>query len=391
MPNMPDLLRRYSLWDAYFGAAAGATVLLVATTGSESVVARVWAVVALSGLVVWYAVYGRPLMRDEIEDHRAYVYFAGVLVFFMPAVLLVSASSYALLALCPQAYMLMSALRATGMVLLLNAFDVGAAYVQTGDWADTARGPLPVAVMVVAGSAVFGTWARSVSEQNEERARLIVQLNGSRAQVARLSHEAGVLAERQRLAGEVHDTVAQGLTSIIMLIQAADAEVERDVAQARRHLDLALATARDNLAEARAFVGALTPTDLEGSSLPDALRRLVDRFTREAGVQASFSTDGDLDELPTAIEVVLLRAAQESLTNVRKHAEARHVAVHLAGAGDRVSVTVTDDGRGFDPGEASGGYGLDAMRARVEQVSGTLRIDSIPGRGSTVRVEVPKR
>ena len=382
--------RRFTPWDAWFGVAAAATVLLV-VTGDEPTTARGWAVAALAGLAAWYLAYGQPLVREEIEDHRAYVYFAGAAVLFALAVALVDASSFVLLALCPQAYMLMSAVRATVLVVLLNAVFVGLAQLETGDWADTARGPLPVALVVVAASAVFGTWARGVSTQNDERALLIVELNRSRAEVARLSHEAGTLAERQRLAGDVHDTVAQGLTSIVMLVQAADAELDRDTGQARRHLDLALATARDALAEARAIVGALTPGDLTGSSLPDALRRLAERSTRETGVVATFSADVPVGELPTAVEVVLLRAAQEALTNVARHAGADTVSVHLERTEDVVTVTVADDGRGFDPTEASGGYGLNAMRARVDQVSGRLSVDTAPDRGTTVQVEAPVR
>ncbi|MEV7231066.1 MULTISPECIES: sensor histidine kinase [Polymorphospora] len=389
MEDTPTWLNRFPMWDAYFGLVAVGTSGFVATTGSVPVVARAWAVALLAGLAAWYWLYGRPLIRGEIEDRRAYLYFAGVVVLMTPAVALVSVSSFALLALCPQAYMLMDALRATIAVLVLNVADVAVAYESTRDLADTVAGPLPVAATIVVGSAVFGTWARRVTTQNDERARLIRQLDGSRAEVARLSHEAGMLAERQRLAGDIHDTVAQGLTSVIMLIQAADAELERDVAQARRHLGLALDTARDNLSEARALVGALTPTELDGSSLADALARLVDRFGRETGVRVDFSTEGEPVGLATAVEVVLLRAVQESLANIRRHAGAGLVTVRLAHLGGTVAVEVADDGRGFDPEKASGGYGLGAMRARVEQVSGKLSVDSEPGRGTTIRVEVP--
>jgi signal transduction histidine kinase len=361
---------------------------LAAPPGSAPGAPRVWALILLAGLACWYLAYGRKLLRNEIEDRRAYVYFAGVFVLFIPALLLVDVSSYALVALCPQPFFLMPTVRATVVVLLLNLSDVVAAYLETRDLADTVKGPLPAALLVAAAATVIGSWARSVSAQNEERARLIAQLDGSRAEVARLSHEAGVLAERQRLAGEMHDTVAQGLTSIIMLIQAADADLKRDVPQARRHLELALATARDNLAEARAMVGALTPTGLAGSSLPDALRRLVQRFARETSVPATFEAEGVVDGLSTAVEVVLLRAVQESLTNVRKHAGASKVAVRLERTADTVAVTVTDDGRGFALDQPSGGYGLSAMRARVEQVAGTVRVESVPGEGTTVRVEV---
>ncbi|MER7168688.1 sensor histidine kinase [Micromonospora sp. NPDC000207] len=391
MSRQPSGLLRSHLWDGYFVLAGGATLAFVATADHEPAVARAWATASLFGLALWYVCYGRRLIREEVEDRRSYVYFAGAAVFFVPAVVLVTAASYALLVLCPQAFMLMRTVPAIGVVVAFNVTDVVAAHLDTRDWADTARGPLPVALMVIVGSAAFGSWARQVSAQNEERARLIAQLDGSRAEVARLSHTAGVLAERQRLAGDVHDTVAQGLTSMIMLIQAAAAEMDRDPGQARRHLDLALTSGRDNLAEARALVGALTPTGLAGSSLPEALRRLADRFVKETGVPATFHGAGPVGEVATAVEVVLLRAVQESLANVRRHAGATRVDVRLERVADGLAVAVTDDGCGFVPDQVGGGYGLAGMRARVEQVSGTVQVDSVPGRGTTVKVEVPDR
>ncbi len=387
--DMPTWQHRFHLWDAYFGLVAVATVILVATIGQAPVVARGWATAMLAGMALWYWFWGRPLMRAEIEDWRGLVYFAGVLLLMVPAVVLVSSSTYALLALCPQAYMLMAALRATLVVLVLNTADVAISYAGTRDLADTVAGPVPVALMVVAGSAVFGTWARRVSAQNDERAALISQLDRSRGEVARLSHEAGMMAERQRLAGDIHDTVAQGLSSIIMLIQAAEAELSRDVAQARRHLGLALDTARDNLSEARALVGALTPAELVDSSLTDALTRLIDRFTRETGIRAECRTEGEPAALAVATEVVLLRSVQESLTNVRKHAGADSVTVSVRYAEKSVIVTIADDGNGFMPDRASGGYGLSAMQSRVAQIFGELSVESAPGRGTVIKVEVP--
>jgi signal transduction histidine kinase len=214
--------------------------------------------------------------------------------------------------------------------------------------------------------------------QSDERAALIRQLDASRAEVSRLSHEAGVLAERQRLAGEIHDTIAQGLSSVVMLIQAAQAEPDRS--RAGRHLTLAAATARDNHDEARALVAALTPPALDGSSLPDALRRLA----------GTLSVTGSPRPLPTPVEVVLLRSAQEALSNARKHAGAASVAVSLSYEREGpVVLEVRDDGAGFDVGSDTGGYGLRGMRSRVELVAGTLAVTSSPGAGTTVRVAIP--
>jgi signal transduction histidine kinase len=223
---------------------------------------------------------------------------------------------------------------------------------------------------------------------SDERAALIVELDSTRAEVARLSREAGVAEERQRLAGEIHDTIAQGLSSVVMLVEAADAMLVRDPDTARNHLALAARTARENLDEARAMVAALTPSPLAGVGLADALRRLSQRFAAEDSPATTVRVGGDGRPLPTGIEVVLLRVAQEALTNVRKHAKASTVELELAYTSGGVSLEVSDDGAGFDAAALSPGYGLDAMRARVEQVGGRLIITSAPDSGTIVRAEV---
>jgi signal transduction histidine kinase len=223
---------------------------------------------------------------------------------------------------------------------------------------------------------------------SDERAALIRELNSTRAEVARLSREAGIAEERQRLAGDIHDTVAQGLSSVVMLVEAADVVLTRDPAAARAHLTLAARTARENLDETRAIVAALTPSPLTDASLADALGRLVERFRQDVGAATSMDIAGDARPVPTGTEVVLLRVAQEALNNVRKHAGASTVSLTLAYGAQTVSVQVRDDGCGFDVAALAPGYGLGGMQTRVEQVGGRLSIASTPGAGTTVRTEV---
>jgi signal transduction histidine kinase len=194
-----------------------------------------------------------------------------------------------------------------------------------------------------------------------------------------------VLAERERLAREIHDTLAQGFTSVVVLLELAESEVDTDPAAARQRLATARATARQNLAEARALVAALSPADLQVAPLPEAIGRLVDRFGAETGLAARLSVSGEPRSLPANEEVVLLRSAQEALANVRKHAGAGRVEVSLDSTGTRTSLAVADDGAGFDPAAPTGGYGLAGMRRRVEEIGGTLSIHSGPG---GTRVEV---
>ncbi|MFC0528931.1 sensor histidine kinase [Phytohabitans kaempferiae] len=376
---------RWWRWDAYFAVVAVGSAAFVASDRPESTPARIAAVALIVAMAGWYAGFGRALLRGEEEDWRGYVYLGGLLVLFAGAVGLADSSSFVLLAIAPQAYMAMPAGPATAVVVAFAATQTGAFLIRTGDLRDTVRIQLPIAAIIVLIAAFTGTWGRRMAGQNTERAELIEQLETSRGEVARLSHEAGVTAERQRLAGDIHDTVAQGLSSVVMLVQAADAALDRDHEEARRHLAFAARIARENLAESRALVAALTPAPLADSSLADALARLA------ASAGGTFTVAGTARQLPTSVEVVLLRAVQESLANVRKHAGATTVAVTLGYAADAVALEVCDDGRGFTPAtDGSGpGYGLASMRARVEQIAGSLTVDSAPGRGTTVRISVP--
>jgi signal transduction histidine kinase len=236
------------------------------------------------------------------------------------------------------------------------------------------------------------TW---LADRLEERSRLVCELESTRAELAVTHHEAGVRVERERMAREIHDTLAQGFTSILMLLQAAKITVDSDAAATRKRLELAERVARDNLDEARALIAAQSPAAGAGPVEPLALvlGRTVASLGEELEVAADFRVDGSEFELSPTVQVVLVRALQESLANIRKHAEARSVAVELTYRPHGARLTVADDGRGFDPnvepGQGTGGYGLPGMRARLAQVGGVVELVSAPGQGTTVRVEVP--
>lgn len=209
--------------------------------------------------------------------------------------------------------------------------------------------------------------------------------------------QAAVLDERQRLAREIHDTLAQGFTSIVMHLEAAEGAMPGEWPAVQQHLDQARRTARESLLQARRLVWALRPAILERTSLPTAVERVVARWMADTGIAARATITGMACPLPTAAEIALLRAVQEALANVRKHARAGQVAVTLSYMGDLVVLDVQDDGVGFDPAEvqappavdAHGGFGLAAMRERLEQLGGTLLVESAPGEGTTLVVEVP--
>jgi signal transduction histidine kinase len=213
----------------------------------------------------------------------------------------------------------------------------------------------------------------------------------------RAGRQAGVLKERQRMAHEIHDTLAQGFTSIVMNLEAAEGTLPRDLGRARHHLDQAQFTARESLTEARRLVWALRPEPLESASLPEAIGRLTKRWSEESRVGADVTVTGHPRPLSPEIEATLFRAAQEALNNVRKHARASRVALTLSYMGDMVALDARDDGVGFDPlrtaikakDRTSGGFGLKGMRERIEQAGGSLSVESAPGEGSTLAVELP--
>ncbi|GAA1544770.1 sensor histidine kinase [Actinomadura kijaniata] len=218
--------------------------------------------------------------------------------------------------------------------------------------------------------------------------RIVDDLVRTRDELAAAQRAAGVLAERQRLSREIHDTLAQGLTSMGMLLQAADREWDHDPGTARAHVRRAADTATANLAEARRFVRALAPPDLAAGSLPDALRALADREN------AAFRVDGVEYPLAPAAQETLLRIAQSAVANAREHAAAPNVVITLSYLDDAVSLDVADDGVGFDPARADPrpgrGYGLRGMRERVAGAGGDLAVESAPGEGTVVAATIPR-
>jgi len=239
--------------------------------------------------------------------------------------------------------------------------------------------------------AVLGLFIGSIARQNSERKRMIEELEAARSELLTAEREAGALGERQRLAGEIHDTIAQGLTSIVLQLETAEAELDRDPGGARQRMRRALATAREGLGEARRALWALRPDVLEREPFHRALERVVKRWSEMTGVEAQTSVTGEMTPLPPSLEVTLLRAVQEALANVHKHAHARRVSVTMSYMGGELSVDVQDDGRGFDPAAKAGGYGLPALRERVEGLGGRVVVESTPGEGTTVAIQVPLR
>jgi signal transduction histidine kinase len=206
-----------------------------------------------------------------------------------------------------------------------------------------------------------------------------------------------VLEERERPAREIHDTLAQGLSSINLLLQAADQEWDSRPEKAREHARTAAATARDGLEEVRRVVRDLAPAELDGAgptgALPSALRRVAAQAG--PGLVVEVRVDGSPLALPVDVAAGLERSARGALANVREHARADRVVVTLTYHPDEVVLDIHDDGRGFDPRQVrpSGtrGRGLAGMRDRASSLGGVAHVESAPGEGTTVSVHLPLR
>ncbi|WP_341947092.1 sensor histidine kinase [Microbacterium sp. LWH11-1.2] len=259
----------------------------------------------------------------------------------------------------------------------------------------------------VIGPLVGGVFAFGISRgylelvrDGRERRRLIASLVATQQEMAalqdelaRTQRESGASAERTRVSRDIHDTVAQSVSSIGMLARSA-LEAD-DAAQSTRALGQIGALAAEGLADARRIVNALMPAELESTALGDALGRMLVRLAEETGIATTLHVDDDLPSLGIDAEVALLRTAQSALANVRSHADATRVVVTLADAGDAIRLDIVDDGIGFDAtrwdaqGGMGGGYGLRSMRARLRELGGGLDVESAPGDGTALSAHVP--
>lgn len=250
------------------------------------------------------------------------------------------------------------------------------------------------AVIVLAGLATVG-YVSSQARVSAERKRLLDELRAAQAARADAERRAGVAAERQRLARDIHDTLTQSLASTVMLLEAAE-EMSRATDPARRHVAQALRSAREGLNESRRVVWSLRPAILEDAPFPGVFGQLADRLAEETGIGVETVTTGQALSLRSDVQTVLLRVAQEALSNVRKHSHATRASVTLSYMDATVVLDVQDDGVGFDAGNGAcqreplaGGFGLAAMRERVASLGGSLLVETAPGEGTTVVATLP--
>ncbi|ANP71269.1 sensor histidine kinase [Cryobacterium arcticum] len=409
-------------WDLI--VAGSLTVLAaIAVEGSERhPVSAAGAVLSLTAVGLAYIVWGRRMLRPRPIpgdrgssgfDHVTYpgsarmlriaiIVGCGVATSFDPNMAtlqtLVFPLIWALADSCRHAVVLSTSLTVvTGVGL----------WVGSGRTPDAAAQAVAIETISLVFALAMGIWITRIATAGAEQRRLVEKLTLAQDELAVLHRDAGSASEREHLAREIHDTIAQSLTSLVMLAQRTRRELDAlpvDTSVAADSVDLIEATGRDALAEARALVASMAPARVGDGDLAHTLARLTERFERETGIQvgvdlAGLGTTGDgtAPALDRALEVVLLRCAQEGLANVRKHSGAGAAHVGVARTGHDIVLTVSDSGRGlgdYTP-DTEHGFGLAGMRDRLALVGGRLEVtDSAAegaggGHGTTLRVTLP--
>ncbi|MFC7490523.1 MULTISPECIES: sensor histidine kinase [unclassified Knoellia] len=267
--------------------------------------------------------------------------------------------------------------------------------VVSGAWLRITDGLDPTLVAGPAGIALVTVIAfRALEREAASRQELLDDLTAAQADLAVAQRHSGALAERTRLSREIHDSVGQGLSSINLLLNAAEQDWAQRPDSARAHVRTAAVTARDGLDEVRRVVRDLAPAGLEESSaqaLPVAVRRAVAQAAHD--LTSEVRVHGDPVPVPPAVASAVVRSVRGALANVVEHSAATRVVVSLTYNADEVLLDVRDDGVGFEPDHVQTGgergRGLTGIRDRAAGLGGSASVESAPGEGTTVSLALP--
>lgn len=396
------ILGAVRVWLADDAAHAGLPVVLL--------VAAALGLVYAGGIVVEYRArrgvgsFSSPTVNQQ---RSARWWWAAVVVLWLSA--LVLANDF-LWVLFPLVFVTLAVLPRPAN--LLAAAVLWAAGVVVVAWLHPQHWHIAVAIGPGIGTvfavAIYVSY-RALHREALTQRRIAEELAATQQELAATEHQAGRLEERERLARDIHDTLAQGLSSIVLLARAGRASASTGAATTKESPESKNAatdvfstiedTARDNLAEARRFVRDLTAPSAQ-ADLPDAITEILQRMRRRGSglgesteFRANFSGDTHR-RLPESVVTAVVRCVQEALNNVAKHAAADNAVVSVAVLGDELTVDIFDDGRGFDPAQApqqesSHGYGLGGIQQRIAALSGTVNIESTPGEGTVVAARIP--
>ena len=379
------LTLRVGLHLLFVGLLAFVLVMaVIAPTRSSTAVIAVAIVMGAT----WLAGTAIHVIGSRSARRRARLgWIASLLLQWAALVWLSPHAAYLVFPLC---FLVLGVMRGAAGILVVavaTAAVVVALGLHTGWSIGGVIGPI-VAAVVAVGLAVG---YRALDAEAREHERLYRELAATQARLTATERAAGVAAERERLAREIHDTVAQSLSSITLLLHAA--ERADPTGAGVEHVQLARRTAGDALAEARGLIRDLAPARLESGGLAGALRSLAEQTSAAGGIEVSVRVADDL-VLPMEHQAALLRIAQGTLGNTLAHADATTAVIEITADATRVRMTVTDDGCGFIPDAAHadatrGSFGLRSVRERVEQLEGEVRIDSARGSGTAIAVELP--
>ena len=388
--------RSYIQVDRWFphGALAlcAGLVALTPTPGSTRTATLALAVAAAAWVAVMHT-FARPPRTDH--PAHSWIYFGGLLAF--ATLLMLRETVFFVFAITGFLHAAVLRPRWT-MFIGTGGASLSILLVTWGGFPKDIGGAVGFVVVFLVQTLIIGFGLYSGEKMFEvDRTRramvrdleaTLAENEGLHAQLLEQAREAGMLDERRRMAREIHDTLAQGLTGIVMQLEAAEHN-RADETVRQRHLDNAGGLARSSLAEARRSVQALGPGLLERGRLPDALEQVTTDWGTLHAVPVELTVSGPCTSLLLPVEVGLLRVTQEALANVAKHAAATRVEVELTCDGRDVHLRVGDNGVGFAAsGPAHTGYGLTSMRQRADELGGRLAVDSRPGCGTTVSVTV---
>ncbi|WP_354593221.1 sensor histidine kinase [Frigoribacterium sp. PvP054] len=374
-------------WDAGLTATAVVSAVLATTSSTGRTTASFVGIGLL--LLAWFGL-ARPVVRRNdgllsvpaVSAAAALVVVGGVAVAATPELAVVQAF------LMPLLWTLLPAPRSAIVANVALCLAISVGFVVSIGWSTEAVSTAATSEgLSLVFSIALGLWITTIARVGAERGRLLDELREAQAELAVRHRDAGTSAERERLAREIHDTIAQSLTGVVMLAQQTRGTLAAgDVATTLDRLDVIETAAREALTEARTLVAATASSGPAGTDVSAALQRLGERFGRESGIVVT--VDAGEVELPRDLQVVVVRCAQEALANVRKHSASPTARVTLTAAGRTAVLVVADDGAGFDPATPSTGFGLDGLRERLGLSGGRLEIASGDD-GTVVTARVP--
>jgi signal transduction histidine kinase len=371
-------------WDIAVVSAAAILFALVLANGAEGGELAGAGAIIVAIVVVWFAL-GRG---SEDGSPRAITVSALIIVLSGVGTAISPSMATAQAIAFPLMWLLAGSTRAAVVANVLLAVSVGTGYfLYLGATPNALTQAVVIEAISLAGSFAIGFWITRISVESAERARLIDELRETQAQLEAVSRDAGAMGERERLAREIHDTIAQDLTGLVLLAQRTRRELVSGSPTVGETLDLLEDSARAALAETRSLVATSAPVGLTSEGIVPALERLAERFTRETGIAVRVT--GELPPLARETEVVLLRCAQEGLANVRKHSGAVTATLDLFVRDGSVGMVIDDSGDGFDPRTVREGFGLPGMRERLSLVGGSLGVHSARGEGTQITASLP--